>query len=234
MSGVKLATGSETLLGASTPLDAGLKANTSEPHQTSANAFAQSGFSAHAALSSSPFGALGSVPGTGFSPFGSLTAASPTLGSSFGNLKPDANNISGLGAYKPGSTAAIGFGDTGSNSPFAAVTGSSAFGSTLSNFGSLGGGFGTLGAATPLTNFGSGKDGGIVGLRADGASRPFGAPGKKKNEGLEEDEDDEEGFEKVNNESKVEAWEEQKDERFFQQSGEISACHGRFEVLSAN
>lgn len=148
----------------------------SQQPQTSASAFASSGFGALAASATSPFGTIGaskpSVFGTiaqsGTSGFGAIARAkSPPL-SSFASMSSD----------KPASTFGGGIGGGASTSGFGGALGQkSVFGTALSN------GFGGAGAPK-LTSFAGGKENAPL---ASKPAKPFGAPESDEEESSEDD-----------------------------------------------
>lgn len=170
-----------------------ISAKTSKPDepqpQTSTNAFASSGFASFASSTQSPFGAVPSS--TTKEAVVSLKAeAAPTFASF-----------------------------SGSKSPFASTTATSAFGAPQSfgggsGFGGLSNGFGGLGGKAPVNNWGTNGASGIIGLSGRPA-KPIGAPKDKD----EEDEEDCAASETEDNTIKA-ADERSKDPRFFEQDVE--------------
>lgn len=144
--------------------------------QTSASAFAASGFGSLSAAATSGFGTLGKTSG---GPAGGWSSKSATgsetqngtekTGGTFGGAL---GQTSGFGASTGGST----FGSSGA----------SAFGGKLGSGGTFGGsGFGSLGSGAGLSSFASGKASPFA-LGNTKPGRPFGAA-------IDEDEDDETG-----------------------------------------
>lgn len=183
----------------------GSKPSSNQP-QTTASAFASSGFAALAGSSASPFGALGtSKPAAG--PFGALSSATQTQSSAFGTA--------GQTSSAPGSAFGATLGN-GSKSAFASV-GSAPLASGTSGFGSLGGsggfgsGFGGLPGGGLKSFAGTGGSGEIVGL-SDKPAKPFGAAAGEEEEAASEEDEDGNGV-------KSPAPEEKKDRRFFEQDG---------------
>lgn len=156
---------------------AGSKASEQEQPQTSASAFAASGFSA-LSKSSSPFASLGSNAAP--SPFANAGATkSPPPASAFGASLGDSNSKSPFASVS-----------TGAPSPFGgAKSSTSGFGGLSSGFGgSLGGSaFGGIGGGK-LSSFAGGSGPAITGL-SDKPAKPFGAQAGEE----EDDEHDEEG-----------------------------------------
>ncbi|KAL2754569.1 hypothetical protein ACRALDRAFT_1042209 [Sodiomyces alcalophilus JCM 7366] len=141
--------------------------------ETSASAFANSGFAKLASSSASPFGALGGAAGK-TSVFGSSAAkASP-----FASESPKKSAA-------PAPTPTLSFSSSSSSSPFAAATTSAnGFGSA---FGS--GGFGSALSGKPLTSFA--KPGET--FKSDKPAKPFGAPesdAEEDSDNAEDGEDD--------------------------------------------
>ncbi|KAF2237013.1 hypothetical protein EV356DRAFT_512286 [Viridothelium virens] len=132
----------------------GPKAPTEQP-QTSAGAFAKSGFSSFASTSSSPFGAAGAKATEGSkSPFGAVAGDKPAL-STFGSAKPLSSSSAST------TSESKGFGGVGSSekSPFATAGAgkTSGFGSGTSGFGSLAGGLSSFASKPGTATFGSSK-----------------------------------------------------------------------------
>jgi len=160
--------------------------------QTSASAFATSGFASLASSSTSPFGSLGA---TKPSVFGGSAASTSTSG--FGALASAGSTtsttttpaMSGFGALGGKPTTGFGF-RSGASSGFAGLGSGSAFGSKLGN--------GFAGGAGPkLSSFAApGKDTVVLGSKP---AKAFGAPESDEDEGSEDEgsdggaaEDDEE------------------------------------------
>ncbi|OLN95682.1 Nucleoporin NUP56 [Colletotrichum chlorophyti] len=145
----------------------------SEKKETSASAFASSGFAKLATSSASPFGTLGgSTKGSVFS--GSASAASP-----FGALSPSKP------AAPPAATPTLSFGSAGAAaSPFASVTPAVANG-----FGSaFGSAFGGALGGKPLTSF---AKTGESPFKSEKPAKPFGAPDSDAEDGSDEEAEDE-------------------------------------------
>ncbi|KAF4340348.1 DEAD DEAH box helicase [Fusarium beomiforme] len=146
-------------------------AKKSQP-QTSASAFAASGFG-KLSSGASPFASLGTSQGG--SAFGSLAAGKPSL-SSFASPPPSTT-------AQPAAPPKLTFGSSGGASPFAGLstgTNGSPFGG--STFGSA------LGATKPLSSFAAP---GAEPLKSEKPAKPFGAPDSESEEEEEEDDDDE-------------------------------------------
>ncbi|KAH8912193.1 PH domain-like protein [Coniochaeta sp. PMI_546] len=152
------------------------------PQQTSASAFASSGFAKLASSTTSPFGTVGaagkSVFGggasqSGFGGFGGGAAPSP-----FSTAGPPKLSFASGGGN--GTSA-------GATSPFGGLNGgqSSGFGSVLG----AGGSFGSLLSGPKLGGFG--KPGEV--LKSDKPAKPFGAPDSDAEDGSEDDEDGDDG-----------------------------------------
>ncbi|KAL2021924.1 hypothetical protein VTK56DRAFT_6343 [Thermocarpiscus australiensis] len=147
-----------------------------EPPQTSAAAFAKSGFAKLAASPASPFGTLGTSGKPSL--FGSASSGTPSFGSVLGGSKPTA----------PSSPPKLSFGSAAAASPFAGLNGQgdkSVFKS--SPFASAFGGSALSGAR--LANFGKPGEA----LKSGKPAKPFGAPDSdaedKSEEGGDEEED---------------------------------------------
>jgi hypothetical protein len=144
-----------------------------KPKQTSASAFASSGFAKLASSSASPFGAIG---GSGKNIFGGGSSSASPFG--------------GFGApAKPVEAPKLSFGgggaSTGAASPFGGLNGgqTSGFGSALgggSAFSSL------LSGGAKLTSFAKPGEG----FKSDKKARPFGAPESDEEDGNKEDDED--------------------------------------------
>ncbi|KAF5531926.1 DEAD DEAH box helicase [Fusarium mexicanum] len=141
--------------------------------QTSATAFAASGFG-KLSSGTSPFASLGASQSG--SAFGSLAAGKPSL-SSFAS--PPSSTTA-----QPAAPPKLTFGSSGGASPFAGL-------STGSNGSSFGGStFGSaLGGAKPLSSFAAPV---AEPLKSEKPAKPFGAPDSESEEGDEEDEEREE------------------------------------------
>ncbi|KAH9842073.1 Ran-binding domain [Teratosphaeria destructans] len=210
-----------------------------EKPQTSASAFAASGFGSLAASSSSGFGAIGKSAG-GFGTGGSFaTGAKSPLSTAVSS--PD-HEKSAVGTS--GSTFG---GALGQKSAFASAAPASSFGSAASGFGKLGagtGGFGgSLGAASPfasgsgggLTSFASGK-GTPLGSSSAKPARAFGAPAEDDDENEEGDDEEGSGIR-----SPLHQEEDKQDERFHEQhieTGEegeetLFSCRAKLYAFSA-
>lgn len=164
-----------------------LKPDEPQQPQTSTSAFASSGFASFASSTSSPFGAVPTSTTAKENGVSPKVEAAPT----FASL-------------------------SGSKSPFASTTATSAFGTSKSlgggsGFGGLSTGFGGFGSKAPVTNWGTNGTSGIIGLSSKPA-KPFGAPKDKD----EEDEEDGEASEPEDNTIKV-ADEGSEDPRFYKQ-----------------
>ncbi|KAL3955267.1 hypothetical protein ACCO45_010830 [Purpureocillium lilacinum] len=155
--------------------DSGDKPAKNKAPETSASAFAASGFG-KLASGTSAFATFGSGKPSAFG-----SSSKPTL-SSFASAKPSSESQPAAAAAAPKLT----FGSNGGSSPFAGLSSSNGFGS------GLGGGFGSaLSGAKTLSSFGvsSGKP-----LQSAKASKPFGAPDSDSEGGSdEEDEVDDDG-----------------------------------------
>lgn len=210
-------------------LSAGSKSPSADPPQTSSGAFAASGFGSLSASSTSGFGAIGQKSG-GFGSGGgfgtntsSITATAPAT------TKEEDKPVKTTAAAASSTT----FGGTlGQKSAFStsasgpASSGGSAFGASLSTFGStpFGGtssGFGSLGAGagTGLSTFASGKpSSSSFGSSSSKPAKAFGAPADEDEEpgdgeGDREDDADESGFR-----SPLSQESDKQDERFYAQS----------------
>ncbi|KAF5718100.1 DEAD DEAH box helicase [Fusarium mundagurra] len=141
--------------------------------QTSASAFAASGFG-KLSSGTSPFAALGASQSG--SAFGSLAAGKPSL-SSFAS--PPSST-----AAQPTAPPKLTFGSSGGASPFAGLsTGSNGSPFGGSTFGSA------LGVTKPLSSFAAP---GAEPLKSEKPAKPFGAPDSESEEGDEEEEEREE------------------------------------------
>ncbi|KAF9881376.1 hypothetical protein CkaCkLH20_01526 [Colletotrichum karsti] len=142
--------------------------------ETSAAAFATSGFAKLAASNASPFGSLGhSTKSSVFG--GSTSSASP-----FGALSPSKP------AAAPVAVPTLSFGGAGAaSSPFASVkpAGANGFGSTF------GSGFGSALSGKPLTSF---AKVGESSFKTEKPAKPFGAPESDAEDGSDEEPDAEE------------------------------------------
>ena len=182
--------------------------NTSKDQpQTSASAFASSGFAALSESTTSPFGTLNpSSTTSNVSPFGAARPAQTPL-SAFGGTPANKTEATSSGGFGGATTTATtsGFGSIG-----ASISGSSGFG-TLggSTFGS---GFGSgFGGGAKLTSFAA--PGGDAKLGGGASVRAFGTRGED-----EEDEDNEDNGEDGEDDSKANGVQET-DARFHQQEG---------------
>ncbi|KAE8447762.1 hypothetical protein EG329_010156 [Mollisiaceae sp. DMI_Dod_QoI] len=151
--------------------------------QTSASAFASSGFAALAASSTSPFGSLGA---TKPSIFGGNTKSSPSGFGALAAAKPAESSStipSGFGALGSKPAAGFGFG-TGATSGFGGLGTGSVFGSKLGN--------GFAGGAGPkLSSFAApGKENEIIGSKP---AKAFGAPESDEEEESDDDDDSDGG-----------------------------------------
>jgi hypothetical protein len=151
-----------------------------DKQQTSASAFATSGFASLANSSTSPFGSLaatkpsvfgGSAVSTSTSGFGALASAGSTTSTA---TTPATSGFGALGG-KP--TTGFGFG-SGASSGFAGLGSGSVFGSKLGN--------GFAGGAGPkLLSFAApGKDTVVLGSKP---AKAFGAPESDDDEGSEDE-----------------------------------------------
>lgn len=171
----------------------------SEQPQSSTSAFASSGFGALAGSSTSAFGALGqSKPLSSFA----SPATTPAPGEETTKPAPSAFGSKPLGTSAFAATGSSGFG-----------SGSSGFGTRGNGFGS---GFGGLGGSK-LTSFASSGTPGVIGSSKTGI-KAFGAPEDDENKSDNEDNDDDES--KAKSPKPIEADEDKKDERFFEQESE--------------
>ncbi|OIW31751.1 PH domain-like protein [Coniochaeta ligniaria NRRL 30616] len=153
-----------------------------KPQQTSASAFASSGFAKLASSTVSPFGTIaapgksvfgGGAPQSGFGGFAGGASQSPFSAAG----PPKLSFASGSGSGAP----------TGATSPFGGLNGgqSSGFGSVLAG----GNSFGSLLSGPKLGGFG--KPGEV--FKSDKPAKPFGAPDSEDEDGSEDDEDGEDG-----------------------------------------
>ncbi|KAF5578190.1 DEAD DEAH box helicase [Fusarium pseudocircinatum] len=141
--------------------------------QTSASAFAASGFG-KLSSGTSPFASLGASQSG--SAFGSLAAGKPSL-SSFAS-PPSSTTV------QPTAPPKLTFGSSGGASPFAGLsTGSNGSPFGGSTFGSA------LGGTKPLSSFAAP---GAEPLKSEKPAKPFGAPDSESEEGDEEEEEREE------------------------------------------
>lgn len=176
----------------------------SEQPQTSASAFAASGFGALAGSSTSGFGAVSKSNGG----FGSGSG-----GFGFGSKSPLGASTNDESSKSTGSSFG---GALGQQSPFAApASSSSGFGSGASGFGKIGQSSGFGGSGGGLTSFASGKSTPLSG--AIKQAKAFGAPPDDDEEGENEGGDDDDGN---GSKSPLVVEEDQKDERFFEQEVE--------------
>lgn len=189
----------------------GSKSPSSEQQQTSATAFAASGFGALAGASTSAFAAVGKQPG-GFGSGGSFASGGKSPLKAKDDDKPSAPSSSSFG------------GALGQQSAFAATPSSgSGFGSAASGFGKLGSsgtgafggglggsGFSSLGGGG-LSSFASGKTAAPLG-GATKSSKPFGASVDGEDRGKEDDDDDKAGAK-----SPIATEADKQDERFYEQ-----------------
>ena len=196
---------------------AGSKSPTTDQSQTSASAFASSGFGSLTGASSSGFGSIGKSAG-GFGAGGGFgTGSKSPLGveASKENETPSEPTGSAFG------------GALGQKSAFAAAPASgTGFGSGASGFGKLGGNTGGLGSPFGGTGFGSLGGGGGGGLSSFASGKPSvslsGAltPGKAFGASADEDEGDTAGDEEENTGFKsppLSQDEDKQDERFYAQ-----------------
>lgn len=206
--------------------------------QTSASAFASSGFSTFASASASPFAAAGSAAGSA-SPFGGFGAAATTtapaavesttkpttsvfggpLNAKSGNASPFATTST----LKAGTAASSAFGGlSGSTSGFGGLSGGSAFGS----------GFAAVKPGAGLSSFATPGAVGITGL-SNKPAKPFGAAADDDDDGAESDnEGDDDDNERDPDAEDLEAGiksppttlsADKKDKRFKEQNSE--SCH---------
>ncbi|KAF4470257.1 DEAD DEAH box helicase [Fusarium albosuccineum] len=156
--------------------DAGKSPTKKSQPQTSASAFAASGFG-KLSSGASPFASLGGSQGGG-SFGGSATAGKPSL-SSFASSTPSS------ATQAPAAAPKLTFGSTSGASPFAGLSsGANGFGSAFggSAFGSA------LGGAKPLTSFAAP---GGESLKKEKPAKPFGAPESDNEDDDDEDDDGE-------------------------------------------
>lgn len=182
---------------------------TDQQSQTSASAFASSGFAALSTSATSPFGALGATSGAGStaSPFASASAFSPKKVDSDApnTTEPKANG--GFGSF--GKASSSGFGNT-EPSPFgtAGAAKPAVFGGSV-----FGGGFGSgFGGGGRLSNFAASTGDAKLGA-VNGAIKPIGSPTREDDDD-DDSENDGEGFGESSKEGNDEA-----DERFQHQDG---------------
>ncbi|KAI1048900.1 hypothetical protein LB506_005014 [Fusarium annulatum] len=153
--------------------EAGKSATKQSQGQTSASAFAASGFG-KLSSGTSPFASLGASQSG--SAFGSLAAGKPSL-SSFAS-KPSSTTA------QPAAPPKLTFGSSGGASPFAGLsTGSNGSPFGGSTFGSA------LGGTKPLSSFAAP---GAEPLKSEKPAKPFGAPDSESEDGGEEEEEREE------------------------------------------
>lgn len=182
--------------------------NTSKAQpQTSASAFASSGFAALSGSTKSPFGTLDpSSTTSNVSPFGAVKPAQAAL-SGFGGSSANTSETTSRGGFGGATTTATtsGFGSTG-----ASISGSSGFG-TLGDS-AFGAGFGSaFGGGARLTSFAAPS--GDANLGGGAPVRAFGARGED-----EVDEDNEDNGEDGEDDSKANGV-QKTDARFHQQEG---------------
>ncbi|KAL2177181.1 uncharacterized protein P884DRAFT_300095 [Thermothelomyces heterothallicus CBS 202.75] len=163
-----------------------------QPKQTSAAAFANSGFAKLAASSTSPFGSLGA-------------SGKPSL---FSSSSGSSSSLGGLGGSQPAAPSSpprLGFGGASTSSPFAGLNGQ-AGGSVFksSPFAST---FGGSALSGPRLNFG--KPGET--LKSDKPAKPFGAPDSDAEEGSGEESNEGEDNTKGDASSDDEGKEDDKD-----------------------
>ncbi|RDW58085.1 hypothetical protein BP6252_13496 [Coleophoma cylindrospora] len=177
----------------------GIKATSSTPifgsgsgdkPQTSASAFASSGFGALASSTTSPFGVIGASKPSVFGGGGASASASP-----FGALAGSSSTTSPFGASKPSESSVFGANKTATASGFGASTSSfggaagqkSVFGSGLSN------GFGA--GAPKLSSFAAPGQNSVA-ITSAKPAKAFGAPDSDEDENSDgEDDSDGEGAE---------------------------------------
>ncbi|VTT77958.1 unnamed protein product [Fusarium fujikuroi] len=153
--------------------EAGKSATKQSQGQTSASAFAASGFG-KLSSGTSPFASLGASQSG--SAFGSLAAGKPSL-TSFAS-KPSSTTA------QPAAPPKLTFGSSGGASPFAGLsTGSNGSPFGGSTFGSA------LGGTKPLSSFAAP---GAEPLKSEKPAKPFGAPDSESEDGGEEEEEREE------------------------------------------
>ncbi|KAF2152098.1 hypothetical protein K461DRAFT_162226 [Myriangium duriaei CBS 260.36] len=174
------------------------KSTTNKPAQTSASAFASSGFGAFASSSSSGFGSVSE--GKKLSSFASpepetksATASKPST-STFGGALGQTSAFGGGSASGFGSSSSGGFG--------------SAFGGSGGGFGSAFGGVG----GTKLSSFATSSNAAPAGVKKP--VKAFGAPADAEDEASEDDGEEEDGARLKSPKSNEE---EKQDERFFRQ-----------------
>jgi hypothetical protein len=144
------------------------------PKQTSASAFASSGFAKLAASSTSPFGSFG---GSGKPSLFGSSSASPSLGGVLGGSKP---------AAAPSAPPKLSFGGAATSSPFAGLNGQS--GGSVFRSSPFASAFGGSALSGPRLNFG--KPGEV--LKSDKPAKPFGAPDSDAENNSGEESNDEE------------------------------------------
>lgn len=179
--------------------------------QTSAGAFATSGFAALAGASTSPFGILdGSSTAAGASPFASpgVLNSGKTETNKHGARKPEANFNGGFSTFVNSSSSGLGkmdqspFGSSGSSK--SGVFGRSAFASAFG---------GPLGGGNRLTSFAAPTGDAKLGV-SNGTSKSIGSP-KRDDDENENSESESEGAA----ESKKDEETEDADGRFQHQNG---------------
>jgi len=183
----------------------------SPPPQTSATAFASSGFGSFAKSTSSFGGALSGSksPFGGSSTTGNPTSVFSSTGSAFGSLK-DTPSSFGTASKDSGLST---FGSNFSMKP-SATTGSSGFGG-LGSTSAFGGGFGSHAGGSKLSSFAGGSGPKIEGLSSKPAAQ-FGAATAD-----DSDEEKYEGSEEEENATKGPRDDEvKKDKRFYEQAVE--------------
>jgi hypothetical protein len=144
------------------------------PKQTSASAFASSGFAKLAASSTSPFGSFG---GSGKPSLFGSSSASPSLGGVLGGSKP---------AAAPSASPKLSFGGAATSSPFAGLNGQP--GGSVFRSSPFASAFGGSALSGPRLNFG--KPGEV--LKSDKPAKPFGAPDSDAEHNSGEESNDEE------------------------------------------
>ena len=195
------------------------RANGDKP-QTSASAFASSGFAKLASSSTSPFGALGGGSGK------------PSL---FGASSGPSGSFSVLGGQKPTSSLpsapklTFGGGASSNPSPFSlSASKTSVFGG--SPFASAFGGKSAL-AGPRLSTFGKPGEA----LKSDKPAKPFGAPESDNEDGSEKDDEDDESKAGEAASDKEEGKETDKDDlkTLSDEKKKIRLQRGKFKALSS-
>lgn len=191
---------------AASPFGALAKSKSPEP-QTSASAFAASGFSALSGSSTSGFGSV-AKSSSGFGSGGTFASGAKKdneapKASAFGGALGQSSALSGAGSASAFGSGASGFGKIGSPS--------GGFGSALggSGFGSLGGG--------GLSSFASGGKTPAPLGGGSKATKSFGAPAAEDDDDGDDDNDHDD---KAGMKSPLATEEEKQDERFYAQSVE--------------